>query len=77
MTTINEIVEYANNLIKNQDIIGFCLERDEGRQVAIRLSGQFFKAQIEHLLNKYPELTNYWIEDFGGFMEIVYEYLEQ
>jgi len=74
MATINEIVEYANNLINSQDIIGFAFERDAGHKIALRISGQFTKANIEHLINQYTEITNYWVESFSGFMEILYEY---
>ena len=76
MTTIQEIVNYTNNLIQTQEIRGFAYERDTGHKIALRVTGQFSQANLEHLLNQFTELTSFWIEDFAGFMEIIYIYGE-
>ena len=74
MVTKEEIRTYVNNLISNQDLPALCLIR--GSNIIIRITGQYSKNQVEHLLNQYAEITDYIIQDGKGYIEIFYIYTE-
>ena len=74
MVTKEEIKDYANELISNQDLDALCLIR--GSNVIIRMTGQYSRNNVEHLINHFDEIIDYMLQDGGGYSEIFYVYEE-
>lgn len=74
MTTKEEIKEYVNTLIANQGLSGLCFI--SGSNVIIRVSGQYSRTNLEHLITQYPEIIDYIIETRAGFVDVFYIYVE-
>lgn len=73
MTTMEEIKTYVNNYIVVNDKKAMCFIL--GTNIVIRLAeGQYSRANFEHLITQFEEITNYIIEPRSGFVEIFYIY---
>ncbi len=73
MVTMEEIKEYVNDYIVTNEKEAMCFIR--GTNIVIRLaSGQYFKNNLDHLINQFTEIYDFVIEPKIAFTEIIYFY---
>ena len=79
MATIQEVVDYVNNLAGTQDIAGraYPHEGTEGGDfVLVRVDGTYTDGQLAHLVNHFEEITGYNVRSGIGWLDIRYTYEE-
>lgn len=75
MATLQEIVDYINDLAATQGVDGKAYPSGTD-VILLRIDGTYTDNQLDHIINRYDEISGFSISAGLGYLNVMYNYEE-